>query len=85
LHHELEEFKKSGLSELEILQTATINPAKYFDLQDSLGRIKSNYVADLIILDKNPLQDIANTKSIRAVIKDGNYMNRSYLDSLLKQ
>ena len=73
------------MSELEILQTVTINPAKYFDLQDSLGRIKSNYVADLIILDKNPLQDIANTKSIKAVIKDGNYMNRSYLDSLLKQ
>lgn len=83
LHQELEVLNSSGLSELETIQTATINPATYFNLQDSLGRIKSNYIADLIILDKNPLDDISNTKSILAVIKDGHYMNRAYLDSLM--
>ncbi|MAM00732.1 MAG: amidohydrolase, partial [Flavobacteriaceae bacterium] len=65
-------------------QTATINPSIYFNLQDSLGRIKNNYVADLIILAKNPLEDIRNTKSILAVIKDGNYLDRNYLDSIVR-
>ena len=84
LHQEIQELHESGLSELEAIQTATINPAKYFNLENSLGRIKSGFIADLIILDKNPLESISNTKSIHAVIKEGNLMNRSYLDSLIK-
>jgi len=47
-----------------------------------LGRIKAGYEADLILLDKNPLESIENTRTIKAVIKGGNYMNRFYLDSL---
>jgi hypothetical protein len=84
LHQEIQELHESGLSELEAIQTATINPAKYFNLENSLGRIKSGFIADLIILDKNPLESISNTKSIHAVIKEGHLMNRSYLDSLTK-
>ena len=84
LHQEIQELYESGLSELEAIQTATINPAKYFNLENSLGRIKSGFIADLIILDKNPLESISNTKSIHAVIKEGHLMNRSYLDSLMK-
>ena len=84
LHQEIQELHESGLSELEAIQTATINPAKYFNLENSLGRIKTGFIADLIILDKNPLENISNTKSIHAVIKEGNLMNRSYLDSLIK-
>ena len=83
LHQELEDLHNSGLSTLETIQTATINPAKYFNIQDSLGRIKSGFIADLLVLDNNPLEDISNTKSILAVIKDGYYMNRAHLDSLL--
>ena len=84
LHQEIQELHESGLSELEAIQTATINPAKYFNLENSLGRIKSGFIADLIILDKNPLESISNTKSIHAVIKEGHLMNQSYLDSLMK-
>ena len=84
LHQEIQELHESGLSELEAIQTATINPAKYFNLENSLGRIKSGFIADLIILDKNPLESISNTKSIHAVIKEGHLMNRSYLDSLME-
>jgi hypothetical protein len=84
LHQEIQELHESGLSELEAIQTATINPAKYFNLENSLGRIKSGFIADLIILNKNPLESISNTKSIHAVIKEGHLMNRSYLDSLMK-
>lgn len=83
LHQELEDLNNSGLTALETIQTGTTNPAQYFTMQDSLGRIKSGFTADLIVLDKNPLEDISNTRSILAVIKDGHYMNRTYLDSLL--
>ena len=83
LHQELEDLHNSGLSALETIQTATINLAKYFNIQDSLGRIKSGFIADLLVLDKNPLEDISNTKSIWALIKDRHYMNRAHLDSLL--
>ncbi|MEK9614138.1 MAG: amidohydrolase family protein [Flavobacteriaceae bacterium] len=85
LHQELEELNLSGLSPLEVLQTATSNPAHYFNLQDSLGRIKKGYLADLVVLTKNPLDTISNTKTIDAVIKNGKYLNRTYLDSLLIQ
>ena len=82
LHEELIQLNNSGFSNLETLKTATLNPAKYFGLEKTLGRIKAGYEADLILLDKNPLESIENTRTIKAVIKGGNYMNRFYLDSL---
>ena len=78
LHQELIELNNSGLSKREVIQSATINPAKYFNMNDSLGKVKTGYIADLIILNNNPLENIDNTLSINAVIKDG-----KYLDSLL--
>tara|TARA_B100001175_G_scaffold269600_1_gene241425 strand:- start:4078 stop:4839 length:762 start_codon:yes stop_codon:yes gene_type:complete len=76
LHVELELLVESGLSELDAIKTATINPSKYFKMQDSLGQIKKNYIADLILLNSNPLDDIKNTLEISAVIKNGEiYIN----------
>ena len=83
LHQELIELNNSGLSRREVIQSATINPAKYFNMNDSLGKVKTGYIADLVILNKNPLENIENTLSINAVIKDGKYLGRKYLDSLL--
>ena len=83
LHEELEVLVKAGLSPLEALQTATINPAKYFHLENELGAVKEAMWADLLILDANPLDDIKNTQKIDAVIKQGHYMGRSDLDEML--
>jgi len=83
LHQELIELNNSGLSRREVIQSATINPAKYFNMNDSLGKVKTGYIADLVILNNNPLENIENTLSINAVIKDGKYLGRKYLDSLL--
>ena len=82
LHDELIQLTYSGFSNLEALKTATYNPAVYFGLEKTLGRIKVGYEADLVLLNKNPLESIENTKTIKGVIKAGNYMNKSYLDSL---
>ncbi|MEM6379465.1 MAG: amidohydrolase family protein, partial [Bacteroidota bacterium] len=77
LHEELAVLVEAGLTPLEALKTATINPALYFNLQDKLGRIKENFWADLLILDANPLEEINNTLRINAVIKQGYYQKRA--------
>ena len=84
LHYELELMVESGMSELEAITAATLQPAKYFRMQDSLGLIKKDYIADLILLNQNPLEDIANTKDIFAVIKDGNFIDKYSLDQIQK-
>lgn len=84
LHKELELLVEVGLSPLEALKTATINPARYFNLEHELGGIKENMWADLVILNANPLENIDNTRLIHAVIKQGKYYDRSKLDQLLE-
>ena len=71
---------ESGLSEAEAITAATLQPAKYFRMQDSLGLVKKDYIADLILLNESPLENISNTKDIHAVIKDGNFIDRASLD-----
>ena len=83
LHDELGLLVRSGLTPAEALRTATINPATFLGLTDSLGTVASGKVADLVLLDANPLTDIANTKRIRAVIQGGHLWNRGALDAML--
>jgi hypothetical protein len=71
VHDELNDLTEFGLSNLEALQTATIVPARYANLQASYGSIETGKIADLIILDGNPLDDINNTKKINAVLLNG--------------
>ncbi len=84
LHEELAALVKAGLSPIDALKTATVNPAKYFNLEEELGNIKETMWADLVILNANPLEDINNTKSIDAIFKQGKYYSRKNLDTLLQ-
>lgn len=68
---------------MEALQTATLNPAKFLDMDDRLGTIEKGKVADLVLLDANPLEDIRNTQKIAAVIVNGLYLSRAELDKML--
>lgn len=83
LHDELALFVQAGLTPMEALQTATINPAKFLALADSLGTIEKGKFADLVLLDANPLDDINNTRKIAAVIINGRYLRRETLDKML--
>ena len=83
LHDELGLLVRSGLTPAEALRTATINPARFLGVTDSLGTVATGKVADLVLLDANPLTDIANTKRIRAVIQGGRLLNRGALDAML--
>jgi imidazolonepropionase-like amidohydrolase len=84
LLQELEIFQEAGLSPLQILQTATINGAQYFNITDKTSTISVGKKADLVLLDKNPLENIAALRSVNSVIANGHYHNRESLDSMLK-
>jgi imidazolonepropionase-like amidohydrolase len=85
LHRQLLRLNEAGLTPLEALRTATLNPARVLSLTDSLGTIEAGKLADLVLLDGNPLADIRNTQKIRAVIADGRLYRRADLDRLLAQ
>jgi len=85
LHDELALLVKAGLTPAEALRTATINPAKYFDLEKSLGTVEKGKMADLLLLDANPLTDINNTRKIDAVIVGGRYLPKEMLQKMLAE
>ena len=83
LHVELGRLVEAGLTPLEALQAATINAARVLDMADSLGTVDPGQLADLVLLEANPLEDIRNTQKIFAVVADGRISRRADLDRLL--
>jgi len=71
LHDELALLVTAGYTPAAALRAATLNPAIYLGAQDSLGRVSAGYVADLVVLDADPLTDIRNTRRIVAVVRAG--------------
>jgi len=83
IHDELGLLVEAGLSPLASLQAATINPAKFLARNDSMGTIAENKIADLVLLEKNPLENINNTRSINTVIYNGHiYDNNKMLNDV---
>ena len=83
LHSELELLVRAGLSPLEALEAATINPAEFFGLDAEMGTIETGRVADLVLLTANPLDDITNTRAIEAVVTKGQLLDRTALNGLV--
>ena len=84
LHLELQRFVAAGFTPLEALQTATLNPAKFFNQQADFGSVRAGRLADLVLLSANPLTDITNTQRIVGVLADGQYLSQPDL-LLLRQ
>jgi cytosine/adenosine deaminase-related metal-dependent hydrolase len=82
IHDELQLLNEAGLSPLKTLQTATLNPAQFLARDDSMGTVNENKIADLVLLDDNPLMNIQNTRSINTVIYNGKIcdINRMLFD-----
>jgi imidazolonepropionase-like amidohydrolase len=83
LHEELKLLVSAGFTPMEALQAATLNPARYLGKEKDLGTVETGKLADLVLLDANPLDDISNTQKIRAVIVNGRYLDRDKLDAML--
>jgi imidazolonepropionase-like amidohydrolase len=73
LHNELALLVEAGLSPLEALQAATLNPAKFIGKTETWGTVEVGRTADLVLLDANPLDDISHTRKIHAVVFGGRF------------
>jgi imidazolonepropionase-like amidohydrolase len=85
LHRELAELVRAGLTPAEALQAATSGAAQFLGRESDFGTIETGKRADLVLLDGSPLENIANTQRIAAVVRGGNYLDRAALDKLLAQ
>ena len=83
LNEGLELLVKTGTTPLHALQTVTFNAALYMAKLDKFGVIELGHIADLVLLDENPLEDIRNTRKIAGVVLRGTYFSRFDLDGLL--
>jgi imidazolonepropionase-like amidohydrolase len=83
VHNELALLVEAGLTPMEALQTATRNPARYLDRMADLGTVEQGKIADLALLDGNPLDDIKNTQRIAAVVSRGRLLDRVALRKML--
>jgi hypothetical protein len=86
LHAELARLVDDvGFTPAEALRAATLDPARFLGMADSLGTVEAGKLADLVLLDGDPLADIRNTRRIRAVVANGRFLDRSALDRLLAE
>jgi imidazolonepropionase-like amidohydrolase len=83
LHDELALLVKAGLTPMEALQAATRNAAEYLGLLDTLGTVEKGKIADLVLLDGNPLAEISNTQKINAVVLGGKLVVKASLEEML--
>jgi cytosine/adenosine deaminase-related metal-dependent hydrolase len=85
LHMELALFVSAGFSPLETLQAATLNPAEYMGRTKDLGTVEAGKLADLVILEANPLEQIQNATRIAGVVTAGRYLDREKLNQMLSE
>ena len=83
-HHELQYLVDAGLTPYEALKTGTINAGVFYKTAE-MGVIKQGANGDLVLLDANPLSDIANTQKIEGVLVGNRWMNRDTLTEMLKK
>ena len=85
LHDELKTMVDAGLSPYAALQTATVNPAKFLGMSDRTGTLAVGKEADMILLDKNPLEDIRNTRTIIGVSTDNAWFTKEKINQILEE
>ncbi|HEY7213451.1 MAG TPA: amidohydrolase family protein [Thermoanaerobaculia bacterium] len=83
LHDELTLLVQAGLSPMEALQAATLNPARFLDKEKDLGTVAKGKIADLVVLEANPLADIGNSRKIDAVVLNGKLFPKPELQKML--
>ena len=82
LHDELVELVQAGLKPVDALRSATLTPAQFLGLANSMGQIAPGMAADLVLLDADPLEDIRAVRKVDAVFTRGRYFAREDLDRL---
>lgn len=83
VHDELALFVQTGLTPFEALLTATRNPAEFLGELKSSGTIEKGKIADLVLLEADPLADIGNTRRVDSVVANGRYFSKDALGKML--
>lgn len=84
LHGELQAMVDAGLPPMEALKAATINGAEFLEVDDQYGSMKTGKMADLLILNGNPLEDIRNTREIGMMVLKGKIYTKAEMDAMLE-
>jgi imidazolonepropionase-like amidohydrolase len=82
-HQELTELVRAGFTPMEALQAATLGAAQFLGREKDLGTVETGHAADLVLLSANPAENIANTRKVWAVVRNGGYYDRAALDAML--
>ncbi len=82
LHQEFGELARAGFTPLEVLQAATLNGARFLNREATMGTVEVNKNADLVLLDANPIADVANLSKIAGVVNAGKFFAKSDLDAM---
>lgn len=85
LHKEFEFLQDVGMTPYQVLRASTVIPARYLNTISQEGTISVGKNANMVLLNKNPLEDIRHTKSIEGVILKGSWFDRAQLDVMLKE
>jgi imidazolonepropionase-like amidohydrolase len=83
LHDELQILTEAGLSPLQAIQTATINPARLLGREETQGVVAPGKRADLVLLEADPVADIANTRRIAAVVVRGRLLSKTDIERVI--
>ena len=81
-HWELWMFEQGGMDPLQVLKCGTINGAKYLGMDEEIGSLKKGKLADLVVLDENPLENIRNTESVNMVMVNGRLFDSMTLNEI---
>jgi adenine deaminase len=84
LADELEQLVNAGLTPREALEAATLAPARFFETEKAMGAVERGKLADMVLLDANPLDDIRNVRRVEGVFTHGRYFARKDLDAILE-
>jgi imidazolonepropionase-like amidohydrolase len=85
LHRELQWMRRAGMTPYEIMVSGTRNVGEYFRNEDSFGTVEKGKRADLVLLEGNPLEDIANVSKIAGVMVNGRWFSREQIDKRLAE
>ncbi len=85
IHHEINGMVNARITPLEIIQSGTINPAKFFDMEGEFGEVTEGASADLILLNNNPLEDLDHLKNPSGVMVRGQWLDREMIEEKLNE
>ena len=84
IHHEIQGMLGAGMTPAEIIKSGTLNPAIFFDMEDTFGQVKEGLDADLLLIDANPLQDLKALQQLSGVFLQGKWISKGEIEDKLK-